>query len=63
MEISLRRPLKLQNKQALLLTVKRVETAVVGIIIAFIVSEALQKTSLRNHFIYTTDGKGGAQIC
>ncbi|MDO4486971.1 MAG: hypothetical protein Q4C46_10335 [Bacillota bacterium] len=46
-----------------MLTVKRVETAVVGIIIAFIVSEALQKTSLRNHFIYTTDGKGGAQIC
>ena len=37
--------------------------AVVGIVIAFVISEALQKTSLRNHFIYTTDGKGGAEAC
>ena len=29
-----------------------------GIIIAFAISEALQKTSLKRHFIYTTDGKG-----
>ncbi|MCB6993632.1 ECF transporter S component [bacterium 210820-DFI.6.37] len=36
--------------------------AVVGIIIAFVISEALQKTSLKKHFIYTTDGKG-AQTC
>ena len=28
-----------------------------GIIIAFVISEALQKTSLRRHFIYTTNGK------
>lgn len=33
-----------------------------GIIIALAISEALQKTSLRRHFIYTTDGKG-AQTC
>ena len=32
--------------------------AVSGIIIAFVLSEALQKTSLKRHFIYTTDGKG-----
>lgn len=31
--------------------------AVSGIIIAFVISEALQKTSLRRHFIYSTDGK------
>ena len=36
--------------------------AVVGIVIAFVVSEALQKTSLKSHFIYTTDGKG-AEAC
>lgn len=36
--------------------------AVSGIIIAFVISEALQKTSLKRHFIYTTDGKG-AQTC
>lgn len=36
--------------------------AVVGIVIAFVISEALQKTSLKKHFIYTTDGKG-AQTC
>lgn len=28
-----------------------------GIIIALVISEALQKTSLKRHFIYTTDGK------
>ncbi|MDD4377879.1 MAG: ECF transporter S component [Eubacteriales bacterium] len=33
-----------------------------GIIIAFAISEALQKTGLKRHFIYTTDGKG-AEIC
>ena len=33
-----------------------------GIIIALAISEALQKTSLKRHFIYTTDGKG-AQTC
>lgn len=33
-----------------------------GIIIAFVISEALQKTSLKKHFIYTTDGKG-VQTC
>lgn len=33
-----------------------------GIIIAFVISEALQKTSLRRHFMYTTDGKG-ARVC
>jgi len=33
-----------------------------GIIIAFVISEALQKTSLKRHFIYTTDGKG-AEAC
>lgn len=32
--------------------------AVAGIIIAFVISEALQKTSLKRHFIYTTDEKG-----
>ena len=32
--------------------------AVSGIVIAFAISEALQKTSLKRHFIYTTDGKG-----
>ena len=31
--------------------------AVSGIIIAFVISEALQKTSLRRHFTYSTDGK------
>ena len=31
-----------------------------GIIIAFVISEALQKTSLRRHFIYSTDGKTAA---
>lgn len=36
--------------------------AVSGIIIAFVISEALQKTSLKRHFIYTTDGKG-AEAC
>lgn len=36
--------------------------AVSGIIIAFVISEALQKTSLKRHFIYTTDGKG-AETC
>ena len=34
--------------------------AVSGIIIAFVISEALQKTSLRRHFIYSTDGKTAA---
>lgn len=33
-----------------------------GIVIALVISEALQKTSLKRHFIYTTDGKG-AQTC
>lgn len=33
-----------------------------GIIIAFAIAEALQKTGLKRHFIYTTDGKG-AQVC
>ena len=33
-----------------------------GIIIAFTISEALQKTSLKKHFIYTTDEKG-VQTC
>ena len=28
-----------------------------GIIIAFVISEALQKTALRKNFVYTTDGK------
>ncbi|MDD7718699.1 MAG: ECF transporter S component [Eubacteriaceae bacterium] len=37
--------------------------AVVGIAIAFVISEALQKTALKKRFIYTTDGKGGAQTC
>lgn len=32
--------------------------AVSGIIIAFAISETLQKTALKKHFIYTTDGKG-----
>ncbi|MCC2865429.1 ECF transporter S component [Ihubacter massiliensis] len=36
--------------------------AVSGIIIAFVITEALQKTSLKRHFIYTTDGKG-AETC
>ncbi len=36
--------------------------AISGIIIAFVISEALQKTSLKRHFIYTTDGKG-AKVC
>lgn len=31
--------------------------AVSGIIIAFVLSESLQKTALKNHFIYTTNGK------
>ena len=31
--------------------------AVSGIVIAFVVTEALQKTVLRNHLIFTTDGK------
>ncbi|MDY5287818.1 MAG: ECF transporter S component, partial [Lentihominibacter sp.] len=35
--------------------------AISGIIIAFVISEALQKTSLRRHFIYSTDGKGAAE--
>lgn len=35
--------------------------AISGIIIALIISEALQKTSLRRHFIYTTDGKGAEE--
>ncbi|MGI6257722.1 MAG: ECF transporter S component [Anaerovoracaceae bacterium] len=33
-----------------------------GIAIAFVVSEALQKTSLKKYFIYRTDGKG-TEIC
>ena len=32
--------------------------AISGIIIAFVISESLQKTVLKKHFIYTTDGKG-----
>lgn len=32
--------------------------AVSGIIIAFVISEALQKTALKRHFIFTTNGKG-----
>jgi len=32
--------------------------AIAGIVIAFAISEALQKTALKRHFIYTTDGKG-----
>lgn len=32
--------------------------AVSGIAIAFVISEALQKTSLKKYFIYTTNGKG-----
>jgi len=36
--------------------------AVSGIVIAFAISEALQKTSLKRHFIYTTNGKG-VQTC
>ena len=31
---------------------------VAGIIIAFVIAEALQKTSLKKYFIYTTNGKG-----
>lgn len=33
-----------------------------GIAIALVISESLQKTSLKRYFIYTTDGKG-TQIC
>lgn len=32
--------------------------AVSGIIIAFVLSEALQKSALKKYFVYTTDGKG-----
>ena len=32
--------------------------AISGIIIAFVISESLQKTVLKKHFIYATDGKG-----
>lgn len=34
-----------------------------GIIFAFVISEALQRTALRRVFLYTTDGKGVKQTC